>query len=334
MTTELMATNTGSVMSVMDVTEQVQQIQSLMKSVMKEGEHYGVIPGCGNKPTLLQPGAQKLALTFGFAAKYDIEKTNLQGTHREYESTCTLVHRQSGNLVGEGVGVCSTTEGKYRYRSENTNMPVPREYWDTKDISLLGGPGHHPRKVQGKWMIFHRVDHDNPADYWNTVKKMSKKRAFVDAVLTATAASDIFTQDIEDMTEVLAKERTREAEKPKEQIIETVQQEEPIEQVQASKSVAANPVHEKKPDMKWQHEDTFLVQEVFEVAQKDDEGNRKEGGWVIYVIKGNNDRNYSTFDENIRDAALEMVGDKRNITVGYDEVKGKRRIVEWGIIPF
>ena len=48
-----------------------------------------------------------------------------------------------------------------------------------------------------------RIEHDNPADYYNTVLKMAKKRAHVDAVLTATAASDIFTQDIEDMPEVI-----------------------------------------------------------------------------------------------------------------------------------
>lgn len=44
-----------------------------------------------------------------------------------------------------------------------------------------------------------RVEHDNPADYYNTCLKMAKKRALVDAILTATAASDIFTQDVEDM---------------------------------------------------------------------------------------------------------------------------------------
>ena len=41
---------------------------------------------------------------------------------------------------------------------------------------------------------------ENPdlADVYNTVLKIAKKRAHVDASLTATAASDIFTQDMED----------------------------------------------------------------------------------------------------------------------------------------
>jgi len=33
----------------------------------------------------------------------------------------------------------------------------------------------------------------------NTVLKMAKKRAYVDAILTATHASGIFTQDMEDI---------------------------------------------------------------------------------------------------------------------------------------
>ncbi len=44
-----------------------------------------------------------------------------------------------------------------------------------------------------------RKENPDIADTYNTVLKMAKKRAFVDASLTATAASDIFTQDVEDM---------------------------------------------------------------------------------------------------------------------------------------
>ena len=39
------------------IKAQVALIQDVMKSVMKDGEHYGVIPGCGKKPSLLKPGA-------------------------------------------------------------------------------------------------------------------------------------------------------------------------------------------------------------------------------------------------------------------------------------
>ena len=53
-----------------------------------------------------------------------------------------------------------------------------------------------------------QVEYDNPADYYNTVIKMADKRAIVAAVLYSTAASDTFTQDIEDALELYARGET------------------------------------------------------------------------------------------------------------------------------
>jgi len=184
-------------MEVQDVMEHVQQIERLMRAVMKHDEHFGTIPGCP-KPSLLQPGAQKIGLMFRLQPRYQVEREDLPNEHREYEVICELYHAD-GTYVGMGVGNCSTMETKYRYRSENTGRPVPREYWDSRDKLLLGGPNYTASKKDGEWVICERVDHDNPADYYNTVKKMATKRAYVHAIIQATAASDIFTQDIEDM---------------------------------------------------------------------------------------------------------------------------------------
>ena len=184
--------------SIEQVKSQVNKIQELMRDVMIDGQHYGVIPGCGDKPALLKPGAEKLGLTFNLVPKYEERRTDLPNGHREYEIKCSLHHKMTGLFFGQGVGACSTMESKYRYRTENTGKPVPKEYWAARDSSLIGGPTYSPRKVKGEWVIMHKVDHDNPADYYNTVYKMAKKRAHVDATLTALAASDIFTQDIDD----------------------------------------------------------------------------------------------------------------------------------------
>ncbi len=194
-------------MSVDSVVKQIELIQTVMKKVMKDGEHYGVIPGCGSKPSLLKPGAEKLGVTFRLAPSYKITEQNLPHEHRGYEVITTLTHIPTGQVVGEGVGYCSTMESKYRYRTgevELTGKPVPPEYWKERDIKLIGGRGFVTKKNPdtGKWEIARqgeKVEHDNPADYYNTCLKMSKKRSQVDAILTATAASDIFTQDIEDM---------------------------------------------------------------------------------------------------------------------------------------
>ncbi len=206
----------ATALTVQQVLGQVALIQQIMGATMKDGEHYGRIPGCGDKPTLLKPGAEKLCLTFRLAPTYDVEEKIVERNHREYRVQCTLTSILTGAFLGQGVGTCSTMEAKYRYRAgatEATDKPVPRAYWDlrqedpAKAQEMIGGKGFSPKKVDGAWMIAkasERVETDNPADTYNTVLKMAKKRALVDAVLTATAASDIFTQDLEDISANLA----------------------------------------------------------------------------------------------------------------------------------
>ena len=194
---------TAYAVPVAEIKAQVNLIQHVMRDVMKSGEHYGTIPGCGDKPTLLKAGAEKIAMTFRLATDIEVESTDLGGGHREVMVKVTLVSPE-GQRLGSGVGTCSTMEGKYRYRQEVVpGAAVPKEYWDTRDPALLGGANRKPQKRDRVWVVVERVDHDNPADYYNTVLKMAKKRALVDAVLTTTAASDLFTQDVEDMGEVL-----------------------------------------------------------------------------------------------------------------------------------
>ena len=149
------------------VRDQVNQIQALMSNTLHEGQHYGKVPGCGQKPTLLLPGAEKIALMFGWSYDTEMHERDLDGGHREYTVMVSLTDRNTGQLVGTGVGLCSTMESKYRYRKD--------------------------RRTGG------RQENPDIADVYNTVLKMAKKRAFVDAVKSTAAASDIFTQDIEDM---------------------------------------------------------------------------------------------------------------------------------------
>ena len=204
-----------SAMDVQSVTRQVNTVQQIMRNIMRENEHYGIIPGT-KKPSLFKPGAEKLGLVFRLRPEYQIDRSDLPNGHREYEVVCTLIHIPTGQSVGQGVGNATTMDGKYRFRGgekEGTGQPIPKEYWNLKKIgkfdeaqAAIGGPGFAPGKVEGKWEICsigEKQEYDNPADYYNTVMKMAKKRAHVDAILTATAASDIFTQDTEDMPEVI-----------------------------------------------------------------------------------------------------------------------------------
>jgi hypothetical protein len=60
-------------LTVNDIKGQVDLIQNVMKSVMQKDQHYGLIPGCGDKPALLKPGAEKLNLTFRMAPDPETE---------------------------------------------------------------------------------------------------------------------------------------------------------------------------------------------------------------------------------------------------------------------
>lgn len=191
-----------------DLIAQVKKIQALMAQVMKDGEHYGVIPGTA-KPSLLKPGAEKLAVMFRLAPEYDSAET-LDGRHLTVKTTCTLVHIPTGQKWGSGQGSCSTKESKYAYR--RSARVCPR--CETENIRKgkeggwfcwrkLGGCGatflDGDASVEGQ--AVGRVANEDVADQWNTVLKMSNKRALVAAVLNVTAASDIFTQDAEDTQE-------------------------------------------------------------------------------------------------------------------------------------
>ena len=182
-----------SAMTLDAVIGQVKLIQKLMQTVLKEGEHYGTIPGT-NKPTLYKPGAEKLCLTFRLEPDYEIIKEIREKDFIAYTVKCKL-----HPMEVTGIGSCNSRETKYRYHSQSTGKAVPKEYWDNRDSALLGGPQYTTRKKDGRWFIYEQVENENPWDLDNTLIKMACKRALVAATLNATAASDIFTQDIEDM---------------------------------------------------------------------------------------------------------------------------------------
>lgn len=194
-------------MNVGSLVKQVALIQDVMARVMRENEHYGKIPGTA-KPTLLKPGAEKLCMVFRLEPDYEIIREFREDAFIAYTVKCTLTHIPTGQKIASGVGSCNSREEKYRWRYNETptEHQVPKEYWDarktgdTKEMKRLIGDGMRTVKVDGVWYIANssKVENDNPWDLDNTIMKMACKRALVAATLNATAASDIFTQDIED----------------------------------------------------------------------------------------------------------------------------------------
>lgn len=202
--------------SVAEMKGQVQMIQHLMKEVMKDGEHFGTIPGTP-KPTLLKSGAEKLCFTFRLDPQYEVTEQyqEIGGVmHYRVLSKCTIYHIPTGSRLGSGFGSCTTREKKYAYRDAQRKCPDCGKEAIIKGKAEYGGGFLCFAKKGGCGAKFGdgddritmqqigQVANPDLADQENTILKMANKRSLVAAVLNTTAASDIFTQDIEDMPEV------------------------------------------------------------------------------------------------------------------------------------
>jgi len=176
----------------MEIRAQVNLIQEVMQAVMKSDVHYGIVPGT-KKPSLYKPGSEKILSTFRIAVEPVV--TDLS-THDEarYRVETRATSQATGMYLGSGIGECSSMEEKYKWRAA-----VCREEFDeTPDDRrrMVWKRGYQDKPNYQIAQV--RTNH---ADVANTILKMAKKRSQIDVTLTVTAASDVFSQDIEDLPE-------------------------------------------------------------------------------------------------------------------------------------
>src|SRR6266542_2581261 len=194
-------------LSVHDLIQRHEKIQSIVRDVMKPDVDYGVIPGT-ERPTLFKSGGEVLAQTFQFSPRYEIRRYEFEEGHVDFEVICRLHYIPTDQVISEGIGSCTTLEPKFCYRRgepESTGNPVPREYWTARKTKpakaqeLIGGKNFLAKKIDGYWMICSKSEerYENPdiAETYHIVRRMAKKRAFLDAVGTATAASRVFSEE-------------------------------------------------------------------------------------------------------------------------------------------
>ena len=182
--------NLDHYMTAGDLTRQALLIQEILDKVMVEDVHYGVIPGTGNKKTLYQPGAEKIAATFRLAPKYAVE--DLSEPHSNfyrYRVTCSLFTIRDGLFVGAACGEATSAEEKYQWE-----RAVCQEHWDATDPSRR----RVKYKKEGEGFATINQVQRNAADLSNTILKISCKRAFVSAARGATAASDLLEVDLDE----------------------------------------------------------------------------------------------------------------------------------------
>ena len=168
------------------------QLRASMTAVLRKDTDYGIIPGMGDKPTLLKPGAEKLLQWFGFGFVNERDETERDGDGNRIGVTyrCTVTKGLPGGhqvTVATCEGYAGYDEERFFQTAEQAQAKAraKEEFWAARDNRA---PNAH------KWQ--HLTGYRAP---WNTVIKMAQKRALVGAAIDATAAAGLFTQDLEDM---------------------------------------------------------------------------------------------------------------------------------------
>lgn len=190
--------------------------QEFVRFYLKEGEDFGTIPGT-NKPTLFKSGADKLCEIYGLEDKYPedrrkrTERWDLDPPLFDYETTCVLYRKGTNISVCEGVGSCNSYESRYRWRDAQRLCPQCHQPAIIKSKPEFGSGWFCFPKKGGCGAKFPledpkitnqtigRIPNPDLADVKNTILKMSKKRAKIDATIAATRSAGIFTQDVEEM---------------------------------------------------------------------------------------------------------------------------------------
>lgn len=174
--------------------QKIATFQAVIQKNLKDGHDFGVVAGAGSKPTLLKPGGEKICMMFGLNPEYEfLERTeDYKEGFFAYNIKCTLY--RNGNPVSQGVGNCNSMEKKYHYINSDT---VP----DGVDPTTV-------EKVTTRYgTVKYKIPNPHIADLVNTILKMAKKRAFIDAVLQVASLSDVFTQDLDDLQDFLQQEQ-------------------------------------------------------------------------------------------------------------------------------
>ena len=199
------------VMNLTLAKSRLKEFQEFVAGYMVEGEDYGLIPGT-QKKTLYKPGADKLCELYGLTDSYRIidRLVDFDRGLFDYEIECTL---SRDGPVATGLGSCSSFEGKYRWRDSKYKCPSCSKETIIKGKEDFGGGWLCFKKKGGcgakfedgdqtiEGQIIGPVENEDIATLKNTILKMAKKRAKVDATLAATRSSGVFTQDVGDPEE-------------------------------------------------------------------------------------------------------------------------------------
>lgn len=184
--------DTVEIDNIANTMAKIQQMQNVVQKTLKKGHDFGEVPGT-SKPTLLKPGGEKICMLFGLNPEYEFLQTteDYDKEFFSYNIRCTLF--RNGQPVAQGVGSCNSKEKKYRFINVDE---IPENY-----------VGQSEQFTDKYGRTKYKINNPDICSLVNTILKMAKKRAFIDAVLQVASLSEVFTQDIEDMGDFIQQEQ-------------------------------------------------------------------------------------------------------------------------------
>lgn len=169
-----------AILTAPELKHRVNVIQQVMREVMKDGVHFGTIPGTP-KPSLWQPGADILKLTFGISVRVEPVEERVTDEEVFYRVRATAT-AANGRELGSLQANCSTREKKFRWRA-----PTYIKEWEATP--------EHMRRItwdrEGNEKAQVRTD---PGDLIHTILMMAQKRADVGITKKVTGCADMFAQ--------------------------------------------------------------------------------------------------------------------------------------------
>jgi hypothetical protein len=219
-----------------------------------------------------------------------------------------------GVHVGTGIGEASSNEDRYKWRKAVNDEEYAETDASRKRTVWKKGNGA-PYQIKQVRM--------NPADIANTVLKIAKKRSMVDMTLTATAASDCFSQDLEELPrEYLDQKGT-----PSAQPIRQPQRKAPPTAIQEP-APASEQVDEYgfplEPGSNDGADETPLDDlQITKIGQA--KGKTDKGPWCCTFVTCSDGKCYSTFQDEIAAYAKKAFEEKRGVLITAAEGKTNKK---------
>jgi len=309
------------VMNVALAKKRLEQLQEFCAGYLQEsvdggddGGDYGIIPGARKKKVLLKSGADKLCDVYALADTYVVlsKIEDFDSGLFDYTLECRLLSKIDDSLVGSGLGSCSSYESKYRYRDAGRVCPRCGSTAIIKGKEEYGGGWVCFAKKGGCGAKFKeadpaiatqktgRVENLDIIDTKNTVLKMAKKRAKIDAVIGVTRSSGLFTQDLEDLAPPVEVAPARASQSQPEPIRTSQSQPKPADPRDPDDALPPREtVNPTTGEIVSANPDHFRIREVRELKN----GMKGATPWTLFGVTVDTGTTFLTFSSTVADQA-------------------------------